>query len=340
LTTQANLLSSLNLVGKQLISPEYQSYLSDIAWRASNANNWFTEDNIKKAFESIAKYFLNKEALNSWLSQYDIKELTSPKKVGLVMAGNIPAVGFHDLLCVLVAGHKALIKPSSQDTVLIKELIRLLAEVNPAFTNQIEFVERMNEVDAIIATGSDNSARYFEHYFANKPHIIRKNRTSVAVLTGHEDYADFQALGIDIFTYFGLGCRNVSKIYVPEGYQVNALYEGLESYGDVILHHKYKNNSDYHKSIYLVNREPFFDNGFLMLKEDAALVSPISVLFYEYYTDIDLLQQTLATQANKIQCIVSKDASFKGSIALGKTQEPSLSDYADGVDTLDFLLKI
>ena len=253
------------------------------------------------------------------------------------MAGNIPLVGFHDLLSVLISGHQALVKLSSQDNVLMQFMISELKSISEDLAQNIIQAERMNEADAIIATGSDNSARYFKHYFAEKPHIIRQNRTAVAVIRGDETTEELKHFGRDYFQYFGLGCRNVSKIYAPKAYDFVKLIDALMDYETVLDHHKYRNNYDYNKSIYLVNGEPHFDSGFFLMRESEALVSPISVLFYEYYNNEAELNLTLAKHNEKIQCIVAANAWYEGSIPLGKAQQPELWDYADGVDTLEFL---
>lgn len=327
-------------LGRYLKSDQGQQTMQEWAHRAHTQNNWFTVDNSLSALKAIVDEYLSEDALQSWLSQYPKPAEFVARKVGLVMAGNIPAVGFHDLLCVLVSGHQAVVKLSSQDFVLIKELIKLISDIKPDLGQQIELSERMNHVDALIATGSDNSARYFEYYFANKPHIIRKNRSSVGVLRGDESPGELLSLGRDVLTYFGLGCRSISKIFVPQGYTFDGFYEAIEPLGDVFLNHKFKNNYDYNKSIYLVNRMPFLDNGFLLLKEDPALVSPISVLFFEYYTDLPDLQQKINNLADKTQCVASQGAWYTHSVPFGQTQCPRLSDYADGVDTMAFLMRL
>jgi hypothetical protein len=287
---------------------------------ANNSNAWFTPQQCDLALKGICK-FLVKDELERWVSNYDMP--ADVRKVGVVMAGNIPLVGFHDLLCVLISGHHLAAKPSIQDTVLMRYVVEQLVSIEPQFGDYISFVERLNDVEAVIATGSDNTARYFEYYFRSKPHIIRKNRTSVAVLHGNESDEQLVALGKDVFSYFGLGCRNVSKLIVPEGYDFVRILGLWEVYHDVANHHKYVNNYDYNKSILLVNRAPHLDNGFVLLTENEALVSPISVVYYS--TSVDL-------KSDKIQCIVSADG-----VPFGKSQEPGLTDYADNVDTLKFL---
>jgi hypothetical protein len=305
-----------------------------------NENGWFTEDNVKLAVENIAKIFLNEISLEKFAQKYKLNENFNPKKIGIVMAGNIPAVGFHDLLCVVLSGNIALLKLSSGDTASMMFLINKLYEFDHQLKNTIIIAQRLNDADALIATGSDNTAKHFEYYFATKPRIIRRNRTSVAVLNGNESRAELANLGNDIFQYFGLGCRNVSKLYVPVGYAFDKFYESIEYWSTIQLHHKYNNNYDYNKSIYLVNRIPHLDNGFLILKEDDALVSPISVCFYETYENDAHLEQLLSESAEKIQCTVSSDARFQNSFRFGEAQVPKLEDFADGIDTMEFLMKL
>jgi len=285
---------------------------------------------VKNALAGIA-FMLEEEKLRHWTKQYDLQPEV-PKVVGVIMAGNIPMVGFHDLLSVLVSGHFAAIKPSSEDTFLVQTLINWIVEIEPRFKKNMELREKLTEVEAVIATGSDNTARYFEYYFKHVPHIIRKNRTSVAILTGKESEEDFQKLGADIFSYYGLGCRNVSKVFTPEGYDLREAFPYLESFNEVAHHHKYRNNYDYNKSIYLVNKTPHLDTGFLLVTTSDELVSPISVLFHQAYTSKKELLDILEAKKEKIQCIVGTDH-----IPFGNSQRPELWDYADDVDTMAFL---
>jgi hypothetical protein len=284
---------------------------------------------------------LNKDDLQTWLGRYLIKP-GEPKKIGLVLAGNIPLVGFHDVLCVLVSGNIAQIKASSQDARLITEVLKRLIAIEPAFAQQFGFTDRLKDFDAVIATGSNNTSRYFEYYFGKVPHIIRKNRNSVAVLTGNETTEQLHALGHDIFDYFGLGCRNVSKLFVPQGYNFVPFFEAIEPYKNIIHHHKYNNNYDYNKSIYLVNRDKHLDNGFLLVKEDQNMVSPLAVLFFEYYDTKAEVEELLRQKSESIQCIVSAEALNVNNqvVDFGKSQQPALWDYTDGADTMDFLTKL
>jgi hypothetical protein len=310
-----------------------------LAWKIENNNNWFTQDQTRAAFVALAD-FLHEDKLIEWLAPYHIQTPIKPKTIGIMMAGNIPAVGFHDLLAVLISGNYATVKLSSGDAVSIRWIVEKLTEIEPRFRGSVIFEEMLKGKDAYIATGSDNSARYFEYYFGKYPHIIRKNRTSIAVLTGDESNEELLELGRDIFQYFGLGCRNVSKVYIKEEKSLIDLLDSISGSHFMTSHHKYLNNYDYNKSIYLVNKEPHLDNGFLLLKESEELVSPIGVLYYEYYHDLSDLESKLNKIQDKIQCTVSKNAWFPGSLKFGEAQCPNLTDYADGVDTIAFLQQL
>lgn len=322
----------------KVISKISEDELDTLSRRAQSLNNWFTANNIKLSLTGIA-HMLEEEKLKQWTSSY-ILEPEDPKKVGVVMAGNIPMVGFHDFMAVLISGHMVHAKLSSQDPLLIPYLADRLVQIEPRFADYIEYPELLKDMDAVIATGSDNTARYFEYYFSKIPHIIRKNRSSVIVITGEESDEELSEMGKDIFSYFGLGCRNISKLFVPEGYNFSRLLDNLSSYEWVRDHHKYVNNYDYNKSILLVNKVEHYDNGFLLLRESEDMVSPISVLFYESYKDASFLHEKLKQQEEKIQCVVSADDGIEDRIQPGKAQQPELWDYADGVDTLAFLSSI
>jgi hypothetical protein len=310
---------------------------TDLSDSARQENPWFTPDNVQRAISGIG-FMLNRERLTAWVSRYTLRN-TNPKTVGLVMAGNIPLVGFHDFLCVLLAGHNAQVKLSSKDSVLMRHVADRLISIAPDFRSRIELhTGQLHNVHAVIATGSDNSARYFTYYFGKYPHIIRKNRTSVAILRGSESEVDLRALGKDVFAYFGLGCRNVSKIFVPTGFEMKKLAEAWNNYAPIIHHHKYANNYDYQKSILLVNRLPFLDTGYLLLLESEKLVSPISMIYYQHYPDEITLQQWLKEAEPKLQCIVGRDN--PSYIPFGMTQQPSPDMYADNADTLAFLQQL
>jgi hypothetical protein len=321
-------------LGEFLTNESNIEQIKEWCYRAKNENAWFTEDFVRLSLENIGRFYLNQKELEKGERR---KEKGDLKKIGIVAAGNIPAVGFHDLLCTVLSGNIALIKLSSSDSVLMKFLINKLIEINSEISNYIKIADKLNDADAFIATGSDNSAKYFEYYFSKKPHVIRKNRTSVAILDGTENKIELGNLGNDILQYFGLGCRNVSKLYVPKDYKFDKFYESIEYWSTILLHHKYHNNYDYNKSIYLVNRDVFYDNGFLMLKKDSNLVSPISVCFFEEYENQNQLNELIESNQEKIQCVVSKNQTYPNSFGFGQAQSPSLTDFADGVDTMKFL---
>lgn len=323
-------------LGKQLRNLQAEE-IQELAYRTLSENPWFTLDNVTFAIKGLANY-LEEGKFRDWVSRYP--EATVSKKIAVVMAGNIPMVGVHDLICVLVCGHSLQIKLSSQDAFLMKYLIVKLIQIAPSLAPRIEIIEIIKGFDAVIATGSDNTARYFDYYFGKYPNVIRKNRTSVAILNGKESSEQLARLGTDIFTYFGLGCRNVTKIYVPENYNFTHFFESIESYNGIANHYKYANNYDYNKSIYLVNKVPHFDNGFLMLVEKEGLFSPISVLHYERYADLASLETLLKAQEEKIQCIVADQVAFPQYFDFGKAQFPDIQDYADGVDTMSFLTNL
>jgi hypothetical protein len=305
--------------------------------RANNQNSWFSENSMDSAVQGLAR-LLEAEKLITWLSAYQFPEIDQPKKVGILMAGNIPGVGFHDLMCVLISGNIAVAKLSSADSYFSSWLIQKLIDIEPRLQNYIQIEEMLKGMDAYIATGSDNSARYFNYYFGKYPSIIRSNRTSVAVLTGEESEETLESLGKDIFLYFGLGCRNVSKIFVKNEHQLQHFLDVMERFKDVALNHKYLNNYEYIKSIYLVNSEPHLDNGFLILRESKELVSPIGVLFYELYDTKEDLLKLLESQDAKIQCMVGDPKELAGATQFGEAQYPQPWDYADKVDTIHFLL--
>ena len=304
--------------------------------QARNKNAWFINNNSIKALKEICN-ILEVNNLNK-LVQANIElnnERGEPKIIGIVMAGNIPAVGFHDLLCILVAGHKAKVRLSSDDAILIPAMTNILIEMFPEFQNQLEFVNQLSGMDAVIATGSNNTARYFDYYFGKYPSLIRKNRNSIAVLSGHESAADLNQLGHDIFDYFGLGCRNVSKVYVPEGYSFNQFFEAIESYSGLMEHNKYMNNYDYHRALFLLDGIPFLTNNFLIVRENGAYPTPVSVVHYEYYTNLEDLEAKLASEKELIQCRIGVNG-----LPFGSSQQPDILDYADGVDTMKWILSL
>lgn len=297
-------------------------------------NEWFTPENVRTAVKAIADE-LTEENLIKWTNAYpELKEKTNPVKAGVIMAGNIPLAGYHDFLSVLISGNNIIAKTSSKDSVLIAYISDILCSLNPGFSEKIEFTEgTLSNFDVIIATGSNNSSRYFEYYFGKYPNIIRKNRNSIAVIEGNETADEIKSLGTDIFSYFGLGCRNVSKIYFPKGYDISGMTRNWDVFSGIISHSKYGNNYDFNKAVYLVNKEKFIDTGFVLLKEDSRLSSPVSVLHYEYYDSQSEVKKQTELQKEYIQCTVGRHY-----IPFGKAQSPHLWDYADGIDTIEFLL--
>ena len=308
----------------------------DLIQLSQSHNGWYTPEQVYFSIQSWAEA-LTDANLTEWLSNYDL-EKNKTKNVALILAGNIPLVGFHDFLSVLITGNNVLVKTSSNDQHLLPFLAKYIIAVEPEFASKITFVEgKLENFDAVIATGSNNTARYFEYYFKDKPSIIRKSRNSVAVLTGNETKEQLAALGEDIFRYFGLGCRNVSKLFVPKDYSFVAFFEAIFEYQDVIHYEKYANNYDYNKAVFLMSNFKLLDNGFLTLKEDKSHASPISSVFYENYETIAELEKRLEAESEQIQCVVS-DNLIENSIGFGQTQKPALWNYADNIDTISFLL--
>ena len=328
------------IILQEMEAPDFQLTLS----RIKNENGWFSDDNVRNALQNIVAGYLDEHALRKWQSNYAFEEPTERKKVGIIAAGNIPAVSFNDLLCVYLSGHIAQLKLSSTDTTLLLWLIEILYRIDSNANQRVFVSERLKDVDALIATGSDNSAKYFDYYFQHVPKIIRKNRSSIAILTGNESKIDLSNLGNDIFFYFGLGCRNVSKVLVPQNYDFTPFFEAIEYWNTILIHHKYNNNYSYNKSVLLVNREEHLDNGFLLVRPSTQLVSPISVLFHETYQSEADLEAILKVHEEKIQCVIGKKDFLPNLqtslIPFGDAQVPTLLDYADGVDTFAFLLSI
>ena len=298
-------------------------------------NPWFTPENVTAAIKAIADE-LTVENLVQWTNAYpQLQKVTNPLKAGVIMAGNIPLAGFHDFLSVLISGNHIIARTSSKDSELIIKIGEILCSIDPRFREKIEFTEcHLKDFDIVIATGSNNSSRYFEYYFGRYPNIIRKNRNSIAIIEGNETQSEIESLGSDIFLYFGLGCRNVSKIFIPKGYDLNALVINWESFTGLINHSKYANNYDFSKAVYLVNKERFFDTGYLLLKEEKGLSSPVAVLYYQYYESGNALHHDTEAQKEKIQCLIGHSH-----VPFGNAQSPHLWDYADGIDTIEFLSK-
>ncbi|RTZ04901.1 acyl-CoA reductase [Flavobacterium bomense] len=310
----------------------------DLIQLSQSHNGWYTPENVYFSIHSWAEALTEKN-LNQWLSSYTIP-IQESENIALILAGNIPLVGFHDFLSVLITGNNVLVKTSSNDQHLLPFLAKYIIAVQPGLAKNITFVDgKLENFDAVIATGSNNTARYFEYYFKDKPSIIRKSRNSVAVLTGNETQEQLTALGEDIFRYFGLGCRNVSKLFVPKGYSFVPFFEAIFVYQDVIHYEKYANNYDYNKAVFLMSNFKLLDNGFLTLKEDQSHASPISSVFYEFYDDINELKTKLKLESEQIQCVVA-DRTIDDNVAFGQTQNPQLWNYADNTDTISFLLTI
>jgi hypothetical protein len=313
--------------------------LQAIIQRTHYNNPWFTPENQTAAIKAIASRLLDASLLRDWAAGYGISDEPVGKTVGMVMAGNIPLVGFHDLICAFAAGCRSQIKLSEKDRFLLPYFLKCLEAIHPGSEDYFAVVDSLKGFDAVIATGSNNSARYFEAYFGKYPHIIRRNRNAVAILDGTETLEELAALGQDIFQYFGLGCRNVSKVYVPAGYDFQPLMETLHDFKEVILHHKYKNNFDYNMALVMLNRIPFINNGCIILTESQAIASRIAMLHYEFYNDTSSLAATLQGKSEEIQCIVSHvELPSWDCVGFGKTQEPDLRDYPDRLDVMDFLV--
>ena len=339
-----SLIDAFDHLGQQLnkyanheaANPEVDAILDEATQAAKVQNPWFTKDNMNTAVANWAT-LLQRDVLTNWISDYQ-EAKWSDDVVGLVLAGNLPLVGLHDLICVLLTGHKAVVKLSSKDKVLIPALVRILQHSFAEINERIQFVsDRLGQVDKVIATGNNNSSRYFSYYFKDIPHIIRKNRNSVAVLTGEETEEQLAGLADDICLYFGLGCRSVSKLWVPEDYDFDILFGALFRHKDMIHHNGYANNYDYNKAIFLMNQEAIFDNGFVILKEDERISSPIACLYYSYYKERSEVDQLISTNREDIQCVVS--ISGNNTVLPGKAQCPQLNDYADNIDTMEVLLK-
>lgn len=302
-----------------------------------NENAWFTAENVQRALKGIA-HLLDRQGLERWTK--GLNEPSTPREVGMVMAGNLPAVGFHDYLTVLICGHKLRLRLSHQDSVLPNFIHHQLIAIAPGFADRVIFADQLKGVEAVIATGSDNTARYFEYYFRNIPHIIRKNRNSLAVIQGDEPAVELEKLGEDVFSYFGLGCRNVSKLFLPSEFDLDLLRQAWSPFASLADHHKYANNYDYQKALLIMNQQLFSDFGFLLLVESPQLASPVSVLNIERYHSLSGLKQTIHALSDRTQVVVSAGGWFAGSEAFGQAQYPAVTSYADGIDTIAFLSKI
>ena len=345
---QKNILKGLVQLGKLMVSlgqnKEWEDFslgvtsdeylkLQTTINRQVTFNGWFTPDNVRQSILALGKR-LNEIELQSWVSSYRFAD--TPKNIGIIMAGNIPLVGFHDFLCVLVSGNRAVCKLSSDDKTLLPALAEHLIEFEPGLKARIEFSSgKIGEIDAVIATGSDNSLQYFKQYFGKYPHIFRKNRTSIAVFSGDETKEEIEEFGKDVFSYFGLGCRNVSHMIIPEGFKLDRFFEGVIGFSEVINNNKYGNNYDYNKTVYLMNQHALLDNNFVLLRESKELFSPLAMLHYHYYSSSEEIEAYLSEHKEGIQVVIGKNR-----LSFGLAQAPALNDYADGVDTMAWLEKL
>ncbi len=326
-------INSLYRLGKEIHKIIYNQ--DEIIHQASKHNPWFVPEFVLKALYGIS-YLLDEEKLKEWISNYDLSS-NSKKNIGIIMAGNIPLVGFHDLITVLLSSHRAIIKLSHNDDVLIPYLVNILRSIDPEIGDDIAFVDSLEKVDAVIATGSDNTARYFKYNYKNIRYVIRKNRTSCCIIDAQEQVQDLTCLSDDIFSYFGLGCRNISKIYIPDNYDIENLITHFNNYSWILKHTKYNNNYRYLLSTYSLENRSYFNADYFTLMESEDIVSPIACVYYEKYNDVKHLKLILERNISKVQCIVSREAWFEGSIPFGKAQLPEPWDYADNVDTMAFL---
>jgi len=335
MSSSSTLLSSFPAMQTFLTSPS--SSLTEIQQKAVVANSWFIPEFTNAALQAIANEFLDVNAYSEWRGAY-AKPEGKQKTIAVIMAGNLPLVGFHDLLCILASGNDAMIKLSDKDAHLLPWVTDQWIKTDPSLSARIKYVDRLEGFDAVIATGSNNSARYFDYYFRTYPHLLRQNRNGVAVLTGEENLEDLKLLAKDVFMFFGLGCRNVSKIYVPEGYDFKLWEDAIADWKHLGDHNKYRNNLDYNFAIYIINSVPHINLGHLILKEDDAIASRIGCLHYSYYKNMDELSAELLSKKEEIQCVVSKAPLQRWAyVGFGESQHPRLDQYADGVDTMQFL---
>lgn len=318
------------------LNEEFYDYFLGIINRHIHHNGWFSKASIMESIGNISP-FLTEMALTTWLNSYNLGDQYSNKKVLVIMPSNLPLVEFHDFISVLLTGHHFVGKCSQQNKHILPAISQILKAIDSSFNNRISFIEAPSkDFDAVIATGSNNSARYFEYYFSKLPNIIRKNRTSIAVLNGNESENELKDLANDITSYYGRGCRSVTKLYLPEGYNLDLIFNALYDKSHIVDNNKYGNNYDYHRALFLMGQHPFLDNGFAILKEDKSIHTPVSVIHYEYYSDIDSVVKEMDSLKEEIQCIVSNDSEIS-EIKFGQSQKPKWTDYADNIDTVDFL---
>jgi hypothetical protein len=329
----------LSLLSERLQDSES---LNELIQTNQNSNPWFVPVFCKSAVDALLNKLLLKSNLQQWVTSYNLKDdFFVPKTIAIIMAGNIPLVGFHDFLCAYILGASMKIKLSSKDDVLFKFVFNELCSIDNTLFESVSFIEKMEGFDAVIATGSDNTNRYFEYYFKKYPHVLRKNRNSIAVLSGDESEEELNLLADDIFMYFGFGCRNVSKLYVPVNYDITRLFPHFKKYAWMHQHSKYMNNYDYNRTLLLLNNTPHFSDDVVMLEEKEAIASPVSEVYFEYYENTIALEEKLLVLSDKIQCVVTNlSMSVSSKVGFGKTQQPALWDYADGVDTLKFLIEL
>lgn len=333
-------------LGKRMVSestPESNSTLSIAIENAHIYNPWFTPKNVRNSIHSIATEWLNRETLENWIGKYPLDKLNTlnSKQVGVIMAGNIPLVGFHDFLCVLISGNRFIGKFSSKDGNLMLTITQMLVDIEPEFLNTIEITDnQLKGFDAVLATGSDNTSRYFDYYFKNYPSIIRKHRNSIAIITGKETNEDYDKLSNDIFTYFGLGCRNVSKLLVPKEYSFTPMLDNFERWSKLITHNKYANNYEYNRAIFIMNQVPHLDTGYLLVTPSESIESPVGTVFYQEYSNLSDAAEYINLNSERIQCVVGDKEVHPQAIPFGTAQLPSIADYADGVDTMSFLLNL
>tara|TARA_B100000945_G_C20367652_1_gene590447 strand:+ start:99 stop:1121 length:1023 start_codon:yes stop_codon:yes gene_type:complete len=337
LNSKIKILYELGIYISTIINNNPKSILDNLTRSIINKNSWFDEKSIIYSLKAWSD-LLQKDLIEKWIYKYKLRSFKKKKTIALILSGNIPLVGFHDILCVWILDYKGVVKLSSKDDILIPFLTNFLEKKSgcKSFTFSTSSVRNF---DAVIATGSNNTSIYFQYYFSKYPNIIRKNRTSIAILDGSETEIELNNLGKDILLYYGLGCRNVSKIYLPKGFDLNKIFKALEPFSYIINNSKYFNNYNYNKSIFLINQEKFLDNGFFILKENLNVYSPISCAFYEFYDSKKDLQKKIDYIRNNTQCIVGKEKNIKR-ITFGSTQNPSLEDYSDNIDTIKFLINI
>ena len=330
----------LSTLGKEIL--ERPEWLETAVQKAYYANRWFTVDASWSALTAIADRFLSRKVLLDWASAYQISEDQNPKVVGLVLAGNIPLVGFHDVLCCFVSGHTTMAKLSNKDEILLTALVHRMAELNNEVASRILLTDKLKGFDAVIATGSNNSMVYFKEYFGKYPNIIRKNRNAIAIINGSETENDFIELGHDIFNYFGLGCRNVSKLYVPRGYNFDMMLGTLhDHFKELANHDKYRNNFDYNNALFMLNKVKYLMSGSLIITESDDISSRIATVHYSYYDDVSSIESEVSDRKEEIQCIVTNlKLDNHTTFAFGQAQKPKITDYADGVDTMKFLTQL